>query len=140
MKAKFVNENRIEAWHVSLKPVNELSNIPMWFYDEREAAISLSKNLEAEYNQKVFIQNLFIKGNILDIEEIEDLCGELGIDYYDLTADLTANPSVKERRELIKPFIQYCDGFYMSDYDPNDPRKDVLSIMVFNPAKNAELA
>jgi len=66
------------------------------------------------------------------------LATELGIDFEELTTTLTENPTREERKELISPFKDYCDGFYHWDYDPRD-WGDGESILVFNPHKTVKI-
>ena len=141
MRAKFVNESinkTINAWHVSPNPVRNFTNDPAWFTPSEELATAYYNNIKEDYG-RAHVYEVIISGNILSLEEIESLSEKFDIDFYDLSADLTANPSLEEIHELVSPFRDKCDGFIVSDYDPRNPQRDVESILVFNPEKNVKI-
>lgn len=142
MRAKFVNESSsgMVAWHVSIYPLEKFKPTAAWFTPSEELAQYYYKNIKADYS-KAYTYKVEIRGNILSFDKLEEICDELEIDVYDLVADLTANPSVKEIEYLTKDIRENCncDGFYINDYDPRDTNKDVESILVFNPEKNVTI-
>jgi len=142
MRAKFINESlsKITAFHVSIYPIKKFNPTPAWFTPSRELAHYYYKNIKDEHSE-AYVYKVEIKGDILTFNELEEICSKIEIDVYDLVADLTANPSVKEIEYLTKNIKIYCncDGFYMNDYDPRDNYKDVESILVFDPEKNVTI-
>jgi hypothetical protein len=139
MRAKFINEsvNNIDGWHTSVNKVNKINNSPMWFAPSEELARVYYSNIELDQGQ-AYIYKASITGNILSNNELIKLSENLGIDYNDLMANLSSNPPEEEVNELTRVFRNKCDGFFMEDYDPRDPSKDIESILVFDPIKNVE--
>jgi hypothetical protein len=108
----------------------------MWFIESREHSYEYHWTTPYAYTYKVRIH-----GNILSEESLIEISNKLGINFEDdVLGDLLSNPSASEIKKLIKPYINICDGFYMSEYDPRDSQsKLVKSILVFDPTKTVEI-
>jgi len=140
MRAKFINESKpFIAWHTSFEKIITFKSEPSWFTPKKIWAKSYHKNNNYEYGGDIHTYEVLISGNILSINEFKQLCKTLNIDHDRLIEDLVSNPSSSEKNNIIKPFIDKCDGFYQWDYNPIDPQKDAESILVINPAKHVKI-
>ena len=126
------------AYHTSGTKISSFKPAPVWVtanpvFAKAYHSNSIDDGLEAAYTYEVRVS-----GNMLSQDEARKLSEVLGIDFEELVADLTAQPDVRERNKLIKPFIGKCDGFFHWDYDPRD-WGDGEPLLVFNPQKNLRI-
>jgi hypothetical protein len=129
-------ENSIFAWHTSWRELDEFKNYPAWFRTTPEDAEAGHKINPGDHTYLVRIT-----GNILSSEDAMKVASILDINFDNLVIELNMNPSIKERRELIEPFIKYCDGFIHLDEDPKNwgGGGRVESIFVFDPSRHVEI-
>jgi hypothetical protein len=125
------------AYHTSGTKISSFKPAPIWVTTNLEFAKAYQDN-SIDEGRDGYTYEIRVSGNILTQDEASELAETLGIDFEDLIADLTAQPDVKERTKLVKPFIGECDGFFHWDYDPRD-WGDGESLLLFNPAKNAKI-
>ncbi len=136
---EFLNKgvSNITAYHTSGTKISSFKPASVWVTTNLEFAKAYQDNAIDE-GRDAYTYEIRVSGNILTQDAASELSETLGIDFEDLIADLTGNPDVKERTQLIKPFIGKCDGFFHWDYDPRD-WGDGESLLVFNPAKHAKI-
>ena len=136
---QFLNEgvSNITAYHTSGTKISSFKPAPIWVTTNLEFAKAYQDN-SIDEGRDAYTYEIKVSGNILTQDAASELAETLGIDFEDLIADLTAQPDVKERTKLVKPFIGECDGFFHWDYDPRD-WGDGESLLLFNPAKNAKI-
>jgi hypothetical protein len=127
------NVNNMIVYHTSTSRVTRFKPEPVWFTTNPILAKAYHN-----MNTESHTYEIKLSGKFLTQEEVKQLSPSLDVNYWDLVADLTANPTVEQRKKLIKPFIQECDGFYHWDYDPRD-FKDGESLLVFNPVRSAKI-
>jgi hypothetical protein len=129
-------EDSTLAWYTSWNELSEFKSHPTWFSNTPEDAEARHAINKTDHTYLVRI-----KGNIFSANEIKQLAKKLKIDFNRLEIELIMNPSIKERRELVEPFIEYCDGFIHRDEDPKNWGKGQTteSILVFDPAQHVEI-
>jgi len=137
----WVNESLktpIIAWHTSEPVLKDLSTRPMWFTTKLKWAKAYHRNTYIS-GYEVHTYKATLHGNILTQNEAKELAEKLGMNYRSMITDLTTNPTMQDVYDAIQNFPDYCDGFEMWDYDPNDSVKDATSIIIFNPSRSVKI-
>lgn len=125
------------AYHTSVSKVTSFKADPIWVTANPVFAKAYHNNSIDDAGD-AYTYEVKVTGKMLSQDEAAKLAETLGLDFEDIVADLTSNPSVKERIKIVKPFIGKCDGFFHYDYDPRD-WGDGESLLVFNPQKNLRI-
>jgi hypothetical protein len=126
----------IRAWHTSEGVLTSFSDEPAWFWTD---PLLMGLRSDGQIDPDDHTYEVRVRGKILPRKTWMRLAKKLGIDPWDLEADLASMPSADEKRELIAPFLPHCDGFFMRDYDPRDTQQDAESLLVFNPSLHVDL-
>jgi hypothetical protein len=126
----------VRAWHTSEGVLTSFSDEPAWFWTD---PLLMGLRSDGLVDPDDHTYEVRVRGKILSRKEMFRLAKKLGIDPWDLEADLASMPSAEEKREMIQPFLDHCDGFFMRDYDPRDTQEDAESLLVFDPSTNADI-
>ena len=125
------------AYHTSGTKISSFKPAPVWVTANPVFAKAYHSN-SIDEDRDAFTYEVRVSGNMLSQDEARKLSEVLGINFDDIIDELTAQPDVKDRIKLVKPFIGKCDGFFHWDYDPRD-WGDGESLLVFNPQKNLRI-
>lgn len=143
MRAKFINESKNEnivGYHATYEPMSDLKDHPIWLAPTKELGLAywnmfMEQQSYTPGGNRPHLYEITIQGHILPEHEIEQLCEDIGLDYFDFNGDLASNPTPEESSAAVSPFLDKCDGFLMSDYDPRDSQSDVESLCLIKPLK-----
>lgn len=119
-------------YHVSQDCLTEFSAYPAWFMMDKEFGQYLF-NKDKKQN---LLYEVFADCNILTNDEMIGLCAQHNIDFYAIEERLADDPSIEERKNLIGPLIEFCDGFMQFDFDPRDENEIIESVIIFNPKQH----
>lgn len=134
---KFEDDFNMIAWHTAFSEIQDFNPWPTWFTTHFEFAKAYHANSK-EVSANVHTYKVRILGKILTQEEAQEFAKTINLDFEEIVTDLTGNPSIEERKILVEPFLNVCDGFFHWDYDPRD-WGDGDSLIIFNPRKTVEL-
>lgn len=121
-------------YHVSIKKISSLNSNPMWFDIRQQKANAYYQNFLNDKKPAFLYSAKLNSTNIWSFKKLKEELNKNKINVQDFVADLVSNPSAIKIKQLTKDLN--CDGFYHSDYDPEDFSKDIETLLILNPKKS----
>ncbi len=124
-------------FHLSDEPIGELVARPIWFSTTLNQHEGFLRNARRGFGYRARLE----ASRVADYRDpdVVALLSAAGTDVAGYVADLINNPAPEEVLSLPATGVLIAAGYTAlthPDYDPDDPSRDVLSVLVFDPSEH----
>lgn len=133
-----LRSQQLRVYSTFSSPLTRLAPVARWFSLNEDEA-KMYHQLSLRESDIAYTYEFKINAKIANFIDTEEIADDNDIDYYDFVADMVSNPSANEvkNNQMVKILQKMgYEGVYLSDYHPENPQKDITTLMLFDAKKS----